>query len=300
MVERAQYLVLGSMGQVGARLCQLLGERAIPVHRGVVDLSDLSSLQNYLQELPPIAAIFNAAAYTQVDKAETEKDLAFTLNSHMPQVLARFCAEKNIPLVHYSTDYVFSGEGSQSWHEDDLTQPLSVYGASKRDGELAIANQKGRFLIFRTSWVFDSTGKNFVRTILRLSQEKPELKIVADQFGAPTSAADLAKISLECLECALKAPVFPSGIYNCSNGGVTNWFEFAKAIVELSPFNRVVEKVLPIETREFPTPAQRPKNSRLDMSKLQQTFGVEMPPWQDALKRCLSEIAALQPQNHGN
>jgi dTDP-4-dehydrorhamnose reductase len=283
-------LVTGVRGQVGRRLLQLLGDQALGLHRDIVDLSDLESLKKFLSQQTGIVAVINPAAYTQVDLAETEKDVAMRLNRDVPHVLATWCLQQNIPFVHYSTDYVFPGTDSKPWRETDAVDPVNFYGLTKLEGEKAVVNVGAKSLIFRTSWVFDSEGKNFVKTILRLASEREELRIIDDQVGAPTHALHLAQTSLHALAVAMESKEFPAGVYHCCGAGEVSWWGFAKAIVEHTKAPLKVKTIHPIATEEFPTPAKRPKNSRMSMAKLEQHFGVKMPMWNEGLEVCLKDM----------
>jgi len=241
----------------------------------------------------PIDAVINTAAYTAVDLAEKEKDLAWRINAQAPGKIAQWCARHEIPLVHFSTDYVFSGEGNRPWQENDIPSPLNTYGQTKLEGEKSVMDAQGKFLLFRTSWVYDAHGKNFVKTMLQLGQTKETLKVVADQTGAPTYATDLAKGAWSALVRATQMNPFPSGIYHLCNAGETTWYGFAKAIFEGAHQLKIplyLKTVEPIPSSEYPTPAKRPKNSRLNTSQAETTFAVRLPPWQDSLHTCLQEI----------
>ncbi|MEI6730959.1 MAG: sugar nucleotide-binding protein, partial [Pseudomonadota bacterium] len=199
-------------------------------------------------------------------------------------------AEKSIPFVHFSTDYVFPGDGENAWNEEDEQAPLNAYGRSKLAGEEAISHIGGKYLIFRTSWLYDSAGKNFFNTILRLSHEREELRIIDDQFGSPTYVPHLAKAALQALQNAQELPQFPSGIYHLCSGGVTSWYGFACEIIgRAGQFDPQIKtkNIVPILASEYPLPAKRPHNSRLDCSKAAEILGVQMPLWQDGLQECL-------------
>lgn len=290
-IEKSNILITGGTGQVARALSKVFGANSMALGREVFDLSQPQSLEKKLDELRP-GLIVNSAAYTQVDKAESESETAYLVNAESPKVMADWCAKNGAVLIHYSTDYVYPGDGEKPWHEDDRIAPLSVYGKSKAKGDEYIVESQCQYLIFRTSWVYDSSGKNFLNTILRIAQEKDTLKIVSDQIGAPTFAADIADLTLKIYTAAIRSERFPSGIYHLCNEGVTSWYEFAKTILaEAQKMNLrlKVKEVLPIASEEYPTPAKRPKNSRLAMTKLRNTFNMVMPSWQDALKRCLKE-----------
>lgn len=262
-----------------------LGANGVGIGQARLDLSGDFRLEEII---PPNAqAVINAAAYTAVDKAESEEALARKINAEAPAKMALYCKERSIPFVHYSTDYVYSGEGTESWKETSLYSPLSAYGRTKLEGDLKIQETGGQYLIFRTSWVFDAHGKNFLNTMLRLGAEREELRVVADQYGSPSYAPDLAAATLQ----ALSRPFTP-GVYHMCNTGTTNWHEFATAIIENAKAGGKILKVkniVPIKTSEYPTPARRPLNSRLDLTKLENSLGIKMPSWKDALGRCMEE-----------
>lgn len=291
-------LVLGANGQVGRALCAQLGDDAIAATRKQVDLSedDVDKQITAFLGDQAVEAIINAAAYTAVDQAEDELKEAMQINSQAVEEIARWAFERGVPLVHYSTDYVFSGEGEAPWSEDDKPAPINMYGASKVGGERAIAREaeeadNARWLIFRTSWVYDEAGKNFFNTMLHLGEDREVISVVADQFGAPTYAHDIADLTLQALDRVKDSDVFPSGIYHLCNGGETNWHGFAEAIFREASDKSValaVKDVKEITTAEFPTDAQRPLNSRMDCGKFRQIFGLDIPDWQDALARCVA------------
>ncbi|CAK0775160.1 dTDP-4-dehydrorhamnose reductase [Gammaproteobacteria bacterium] len=284
-------LVLGSSGQVGKALVRKLGPHALALSRQELNLAELSTLPALLDAIQP-CVVLNAAAYTQVDRAEQEEALALTINGDAPGILARWCAARDVPFIHYSTDYVYSGEGIIPWVEDSPVAPLNVYGRSKLAGDLAVAAAGGKWLIFRTSWVYDAQGKNFLNTMVRLGEEREILRVISDQHGAPTYAPDLAEATLMIMEQALAMPRFPSGIYHLCNSGETTWHEFATAILEAISQRGVKLKTRMIEaitTADYPTPARRPLNSRLNSKKIYKTFNVELPDWRAGLARCLQE-----------
>jgi dTDP-4-dehydrorhamnose reductase len=267
-------LVLGANGQVGRALCEILGEQAIGLSRAEADLSQPQSLSAVLEKYAP-RAVINAAAYTQVDKAETERELATKINGEAPGIVAQWCAAHEIPFVHYSTDYVFAGDDESAWREDDAVAPLNFYGASKLAGEQNIQNASGKFLIFRT--------------MLKLGAERETLKIVNDQHGAPTYAPHLAQATIVALQNALSSTQFPRGVYHLCGGDETTWHGFAVAIFEAARAHSITLKVQNIEavsSSEFPTPAKRPHNSRLNCEKAKIVLGVELPHWRDGLNEC--------------
>jgi dTDP-4-dehydrorhamnose reductase len=286
-------VVLGSNGQVGRAWIQLLGHaKAIAATREEADLSHPEKYLAYLDAQMP-SAVINAGAYTQVDLAEKEEVLAHKINAEAPGKIAQWCASKNIPFVHFSTDYVFPGTGHQPWKETHTPHPLSVYGKTKAQGEENVRASGARHLIFRTSWVYDGQGKNFLNTMLKLGRDRESLKIVSDQVGAPTYAPDLARASWEALQSALKMPQFPFGIYHLCNGGETTWFGFAQKIFEIARRQGIslrIKDVVPISSSDYPTPAERPKNSRLCTEKMQNVFGIQLPEWQKSLELCMKSF----------
>ena len=298
-------LILGATGQVGRALTHFLGPGTISLSRAQADLSRPQSLREVLDQYRP-AVIYNAAAYTQVDLAEREEEQAFLANAESPAVLAEWAAQNQAILIHYSTDYVFSGEGIRPWTEQDPVSPQNAYGRTKLEGEHRIARAGGRYLIFRTSWVYDATGKNFVTSMLKLGSERELLKIVADQTGAPTYAPHLAETTLRAVKNATEQKVFPSGIYHLCNSGETTWFDFSQAIfsgARTRGLSLKVKNVLPIPSSEFPTPAKRPKNSRLDNHKAATLLKVVMPTWESGLNSCMdamtqSERKDILRENH--
>lgn len=288
-------LVLGANGQVGRAWTALLGNRALAFPRAKADLSDpdfIPALEKKTSRVK-LTAVVNAAAYTQVEKAEGEGRVeAFRINAEAVGELAAWCRERGVPLVHYSTDYVFGDNGTKPHREDDQTAPLNIYGQSKLGGEKMVAASGAAHLIFRTSWVYDAEGKNFVNTMLKLFHEREELKIVADQVGAPTYAPQLAEASLFALDRALESRVFPTGIYHLCHGGETSWCEFAASILTLArgyDSGIKCERILPIPTSARPSPVNRPLNSRLSCVKAHTLLGVRLPPWEEGLKACFEE-----------
>ena len=278
-------LVLGSTGQVGSALVSLLRDQAIALDFPEVDLSTPGKLPSILDRFP-CDAVINAAAYTQVDRAEREEDLARAINGEAPGVLAKECCDRDIPFIHYSTDYVFSGEGTRPWREEDPVSPLSAYGRTKLLGEKKVAEAGGKWLVFRTSWVYDAKGKNFLNTMLRLAGERDQLRVVSDQRGAPTYAPHLAAATLQALESASALPEFPSGSYHLCNAGETGWNEFAREIFESAGKSVKVEAIF---SADYPTPARRPLNSRLDTGKAKKILGVALPDWREGLRECMRE-----------
>jgi dTDP-4-dehydrorhamnose reductase len=291
-------LLTGTAGQVGGALLPLLRDRGEILAPSLeeFDLSKPGVLADGLDRLKP-DLIINPAAYTAVDRAEDETALAFNINAEAPAAIAGWAARHNVPLIHFSTDYVFNGQGEKPWHEDSPSGPLSVYGASKLAGDNAIRAADGPHLIVRTSWVYASKGSNFLRTIARLAKERKELRIVADQIGAPTSARVIAHAVAEILsqnsrDLAGRLARY-GGVVNVVCAGETSWHGFAAAIAAGLKSRGVkleVENIVPIGTQAFPTKAKRPGNSRLDLSRLKEVFGIVTPSWIDALSVELDEL----------
>lgn len=285
-------LILGGSGQVARALSALLPHAQV-WGRDQADFLEPDLWLPRLHELQP-EWVINANAYTAVDLAENPEEFerAMQINARTPELLAGICAELDIPFVHYSTDYVYPGleAGARPWREDDITGPLNTYGRTKLAGDEAIARTGRKWLVFRTSWVYDETGKNFVNTMLRLGAERPELRVVADQVGAPTYAGDIAWATDRALRVAMDGVQFPSGVYHMCNGGETSWAGFAREIFALSGG---ACRVTDIKSSEYPTPAQRPMNSRMSLEKLEKTFGIQMPHRKDALRRCLANKGIL-------
>lgn len=294
--KAGKILVLGATGQVGKALRDLLGAKGFAWDRSQLDLSAPRTLAKaltafWLNENP--SCVINAAAYTSVDQAEKEEPLARAINAESPGEIARWCAERNVPFVHYSTDYVFDGVGDRKWTETSRTGPLGAYGRTKLAGEYAVRDAGGRHLIFRTSWVYDSQGRNFLKTMLKLGADREVLKIVTDQHGAPTYAPHLARATLEALVRARQMPAFPTGLYHLCAGGETTWHGFASAIFEAARSKDLplkVREVLAITTAEYPTPARRPLNSRLDTTKAERILGVSLPEWHSGLRECMEKL----------
>jgi dTDP-4-dehydrorhamnose reductase len=292
-------LVTGVTGQIGDALLSRLPASAttIAADRSMLDLAAPQVIPATLDRLAP-DIILNPAAYTAVDKAEDEPDLAMRVNGEAPGVIARWAAARGLPLIHFSTDYVFDGSGDRPWREDDAPRPLSAYGASKLAGENEIRAAGGAFLIVRSSWVYSATGKNFLRTISGLARQRKALRVVADQIGAPTSAALIGDVVTGMLAggCdALRERCKRSGgVVHMAASGEVSWHGFACAIVEGLKARGVelaVEHVVPIGTDQYPTKARRPRNSRLDLTRLQSVFGITPPHWQDALTPELDRLA---------
>jgi dTDP-4-dehydrorhamnose reductase len=290
-------LLFGKNGQVGWELQRALAplgtvialDRHSRDYGG--DLQDLAGIAASIDAIAP-DVIVNAAAYTAVDKAETEPDLADCINHQAVAVMAQAAKRTSALLVHYSTDYVFDGSGQELWVETDATAPLSVYGQTKWAGEQAIINSGCAHLIFRTSWVYAARGNNFAKTMLRLAAEREALNVISDQIGAPTGADLIADISAHAIRITLQNPRL-AGVYHLAAQGETSWHGYAEWVVATASAQGRALKVRtinPIPTTQYPTPATRPLNSRLDAEKLRRNFGLVLPQWQDGVKRMLDEI----------
>ena len=290
-------LLLGGNGQVGRELRRSLaplGELVTATRDGgnadsVADFNAPESLAALITRIAPDVVV-NAAAYTAVDKAETDEEAAFRINAEAPAVIARACAASGALLVHYSTDYVFDGSASRPYREDDTTSPLGIYGASKLAGEDAIRASGARYAILRTAWVYAAHGKNFLLTMLRLAGEREELRVVADQVGAPTPASWIA----DATAAVISHGVDQSGTWHLTAGGETSWHGFAEAIIDEAHALGLIERkprVVAIPTSDYPTPAQRPAYSVLDTTRLRRDFSIVPPEWREGLQRTLDELA---------
>ncbi|MBK7422058.1 MAG: dTDP-4-dehydrorhamnose reductase [Propionivibrio sp.] len=292
-------LLFGKSGQVGwelqrslAPLGQVIALDCDSADGLCGDFTNRAGLAGTVRRVAP-DVIVNAAAYTAVDKAESEPELARRINALAPGVLADEAQELDAWLVHYSSDYVFDGSGEKPWLETDATGPLSVYGKTKLDGELAVARCE-KHLILRTSWVYAARGANFAKTMLRLAQERDQLKVISDQIGAPTGAELLADVTAHAVRTLQRRPQL-AGVYHLAAGGETSWHAYARYVIQHArqagrPIRVMPEAVEAIRTSAYPTPAQRPLNSRLDTGKLQVAFGLVMPDWQAGVERMLAEI----------
>ena len=300
-------LLLGKDGQVGWQLQRSLAPHGTVVAcgRGECDLADLDGVRRVLREVRP-SIIVNAAAYTAVDKAEAEPERAYRINAEAPAALAAAAAASGALLVHYSTDYVYDGSKAGPWVESDPTGPLGVYGASKLAGEEAIRAAACRSLIFRTSWVFGARGGNFVKTILRLAREKDSLNVVDDQVGSPTPAALIATVTGVVLALLHRGDSLAAGesrLYHLAAARPVSWCVFAQTIVRLAAampgfeLRLTADAIRPIPAAEYPLPARRPANSRLDCRRLEHDFGLRMPDWQPYLERMLP-LLALERNGH--
>ncbi|PTT29020.1 dTDP-4-dehydrorhamnose reductase [Pseudomonas sp. HMWF021] len=286
-------LICGRNGQVSQELqASLAGLGSLVVlGRDRLDLAQPAQIRQHVRQVAP-DLIINAAAHTAVDQAQSEPELAFAINATGPGILAEEAASLGVPLIHYSTDYVFDGSKHEPYVESDAPNPLGVYGASKLAGEQAIAAVHEQHLILRTSWVYSTHGRNFLLTMQRLLQEKPELRVVADQIGAPTWAGSIARSTRALIERWQAGQPGAWGTYHLTAQGETSWFGFAQAIGNaLREQGKPCATLLPIPSSDYPTPAARPLNSRLDCSRLQREWGVSQPDWQTALHECLARQA---------
>lgn len=295
--------IIGRGGQVSMAMEEVLTAQKTPYivfGRSDLDMKNFENLREAISnDSLGITAIINCAAYTAVDKAELESEQSHChfANASLPGYLMTIANELKIPLIHYSSDYVYSGMGEIPWVEIDPTAPSGYYAKSKLAGDRAIQEKGGQYLIFRTSWVYSHIGHNFVRTMLKLGQERPTIKVVQDQIGAPTYAVDLALKTLDCLKTYKSLThgnqLVPSGIYHMCGTGSVSWFEFAKEIFKQAKEfdkNLIVENIIGISSLEYPTPVKRPLNSRLNQDKINKIFSVVMPTWQDSLQQCIKRI----------
>lgn len=293
-------LLTGKHGQLGFELQRALAPvgQVIAVSRRECDLADPEALRQLVRSVQP-NLIVNPAAYTAVDRAESEPNLAAAINATAPGILGEEAVRLGAWVIHYSTDYVFDGTGTTPYRETDPTNPLNVYGSTKRDGELALQRSCPHHLILRTSWVVGAHGNNFAKTMLRLASERESLSIVADQSGAPTSAALLADITAQLVGRVRRKGLadFPFGLYHLTAGGVTTWHQYACFVIEQArqagkALQTTPGNIRPITTAEYPLPASRPANSQLDTALFKNTFDLELPPWQSGVSHILQQVLA--------
>lgn len=290
-MEKQSIIVSGKNGQLGNELAEL--SALFPKFHFVfaghteLDISDNAAIENIFATHRP-SWFVNAAAYTAVDKAEADQEQAFKVNAEAAGIIAANCNKFQTKLIHISTDYVFDGNGSEPYHEDDATNPVNYYGYTKWMGEQLALQNNPETMVIRTSWVYSKFGNNFVKTMIRLMKERPQINVVSDQFGSPTWAKDLAATILRIIESsAANAKLFQSGVYHYSNEGKISWFDFASAIQDLMKFGCVVN---PIPTSQFPTPAKRPSWSVMNKEKIKATFNLDVPEWHQSLVKCLAEL----------
>jgi len=281
-------VVFGASGQLGQCIKDIAGKSGVTsIHfpsESEANILDSDLLRKVFEAYKPHYCI-NCAAYTAVDKAEEDHELALKINKIGVEKLSRFCAEKGATLIHISTDFVFKGDKASPLTEEDETSPISVYGQTKLDGEKAAERMLKKYFIIRTGWLYSEYGNNFVKTMLKLGAEKDELKIIADQVGTPTYAIDLAACILQVINSGNTA----YGVYHYSNEGVTSWYDFARAIFDISGTE---VKAIPVRTDEYVTKATRPAYSVMDKSKIKKEFGMEIPYWRDSLKTCIGKLKA--------
>ncbi len=287
-------LLIGKNGQVGFELQRslaCLGE-VIATDRSMMDLTNNKQIKSFIKTIHPDLIVI-AAAYTAVDKAENEKQLAYQINAVAPKIIAETAATLGAPVIHYSTDYVYNGTGDKPWLESDATDPVNYYGETKRIGEVGIEDSGCDYLIFRTSWVYDGRGHNFLKTMLRLAETKTELSVIDDQVGAPTYSRHIADVTASIISQSHFEKDFwhkHNGIYHLVGGGETSWYGFAEAIFDLALTDVQAKPLLhSIPTTEYPTPAKRPSNSRLNTNKLKQHFNLQLPHWKQSLALVLAD-----------
>jgi dTDP-4-dehydrorhamnose reductase len=296
MSDAPRILLIGSDGQVGWELRRTLAPVGQVIAASLegrtgpaIELVDASSIRRVFNDTAPDIVV-NAAAYTAVDKAETEPELAEAINADALHVLAELAAGAGIPVVHYSTDFVFSGHTHRPYREDDVPEPMSVYGKTKRDGELALLDSAADALVFRTAWVYGVRGRNFLLTMLNLFRERTDLSVVDDQVGTPTWSRMLAEVTAQVLHAVLTGAVDIKqvrGLYHVTSAGAVSWFGFAEAIREATGSNCTIR---PIPTTEYPAPARRPAYSVLDTTKFRTTFGLTLPDWRQSLAMCIEDL----------
>lgn len=280
-------LILGAGGQVGRELLERAGARGVGLDRAACDITDPAAVTHAVSQ-PMLSAVINCAAYTAVDRAESDREKAYAVNADGAGIVAAAAAARGLPVIHLSTDYVYAGTCAGPQREDEPISPLNVYGASKAAGDRAVAVSNPRHLLLRVSWVFGVYGSNFVKTMLRLGRERDELRIVDDQRGGPTEARDIAD-ALLAMAVACRRPGFAGwGTYHFAGRPCTSWHGFAQAVFERTASQP--PRLLPISSRDYPTPAARPSNSTLDCRRIRDVFGVDKPDWRASLSRVLREL----------
>lgn len=288
-------LIAGAQGQVGSELAAIAKQsnyEVIAATRSDLDITNKNNVEAYVSQVKP-DLIVNAAAYTAVDKAEEEQDIAYAINCDGAKNLAIACSKQSIPLLHISTDYVFDGSKAEAYNENESVSPLGIYGKTKWQGEEAIRTHLSQHIILRIAWVFGAKGNNFVKTMLRLGIDRDELNVVADQFGGPTSAKSIAKTLIHLINIYRKDNNLKWGTYHFCGKEKTSWYNFAKEIFKQAKAIKLIKRdmrINAISTSEYPTLAKRPENSMLDCSKIKNTFGIDMPDWRIELKKVLSEL----------
>jgi dTDP-4-dehydrorhamnose reductase len=294
-------LLTGSKGQLGrevVKACINAGLDIISMDLPEIDITDSEKLIRIFSELKP-SIVINAAAYTAVDLAETQKNLCYAVNLDGPANLTRLCGKNKARLIHISTDYVFDGKANKPYRENDPVSPVNVYGHSKAEGEKAVLAGPGKHIILRTSWLYGRYGKNFIKTMLRIGQERKTIQVVNDQYGCPTCAYDLAEVIIVIAQRLMEDQSNNSGIYHYCGNGITTWYEFAISIFQLAGELGLknMPLVTPITTSQFPTPAKRPLYTALDCSVIEKSFGVELKPWKYSLKKTIHQIIDSQCWN---
>jgi dTDP-4-dehydrorhamnose reductase len=289
-MQKPTIIVSGKNGQLGNELqdaCVVFPQFNYRFFaRDELDISNVSAIEKIFKKYKPEYFI-NTAAYTAVDKAESEQEVALLINAEAAGNLAKICDQYNSKLIHISTDYVFDGNGKKPYEEDDATSPINYYGFSKWMGEQLALENNFRTIIIRTSWVYSVYGNNFVKTMLRLMKERKELNVVNDQIGSPTYAKDIAEAILQIIAKSNETKSFPQGVYHFSNEGTISWYDFANAIREVKQFDCIVH---PIPTSQYPTPAKRPAYSVISKEKICKTFGINLKDWKQSLEECLSKL----------
>ena len=285
-------IILGAGGQLGKELSLMATDFDVSAYdRKQLDITNAKAVLDAVKNIQPDCVI-NAAAYTAVDKAESEAEQAFLVNETGAENIAQACAELSVPMIHVSTDYVFNGDKDSPYNENDPVDPQNVYGESKLKGELKVKEILPQHIILRVSWVFGLHGHNFVKAILRLASEREELRIVADQLGCPTSTVNIAKVILQMVPQICEPTFKQFGVYHYCDAPETTWFGFASAIVEQAKKTQVlkVKQIIPIMTHEYPTPAKRPVNSRMDTALIEKTFAIKPAQWRPELDKLIQEL----------
>ena len=294
-MKKNSILVIGAKGQLGRELVgqgEKLKGSVIGVDVDELDITNQTAIRDFFKE-QTFSVVINAAAYTAVDQAEKEPELVFAANSEGPHNLAMLCHEKSIPLIHISTDYVFDGLKLGAYNEDDLPSPVGIYANSKAEGEKRVAMASKRHIVIRTAWLYGIHGNNFVKTMLRLGREKTEIKVVNDQYGCPTNAAELAAAILTICRKVHENDIFDAwGVYHYCDEGETTWYGFAETIFKMASGYEtlVIQNLIPITTQEYPTPVKRPPNSVLSCDKIQRIFGIQRKPWEESLRHMLNRL----------
>lgn len=282
-------LIFGKNGQIGRAFIPAIGENSHALDRGACDIAQPEAITQALEAHQP-GLVINCAAYTAVDKAESEPALAFKVNADAPGIMAAWCARNSVPFIHFSTDYVFGNDEPTAWQETDTPCPINVYGESKLAGEEAVIRAGGRYLIFRISWVYDAQGHNFLNAMLKLFKEQEYLSIVSDQYGAPSYAPHIANACWHGIQNAMHETSFPTGIYHLCHQGETSWYGFADKILQEARKYQLpitLQRLSTKRTVDYPTPAKRPLNSRLDSNRAKEVLCIQLPSWQEGVEACM-------------